>query len=38
VKKPFKHGGKRRSGEMSRDPTVMPKWCYIWRLQVRSQY
>jgi hypothetical protein len=25
VKKPFKHGGKRRSGEMSRDPTVMPK-------------
>ena len=25
VKKPFKHGGKRRSREMSHDPTVIPK-------------
>jgi len=25
VKKPFKHGGKRRSGEMSHDPTVTPE-------------
>jgi hypothetical protein len=25
VKKPFKLGGKRSSGEMSHDPNVMPK-------------